>query len=527
MHSIEAIRPGELPSACHRLTDLLEDPSPAVREAVQTALEAHLTSSIETLCNLLADPNTPASRRRTISRFFARCASLTEADGNTPLRGLRPDVVLVAMRELLFDLEEDDQVRQAALQQIQALEKRPDAVAGLAVEAFGRARLRFDNPELLASVASRLALRPLLEALRDPDPEVRTLAACLVMPGNESSRTGEEGREVVVRLISLLDDADGQVRLAAANAISSQAIGPPQEALVIEKLRAVLRDRTSQLRPGSWCLANDDMDSGPVSISVGRRSDAPMIRTVEATVLGTLAGADGTAAAVPDLIEAMKDGDPLVRLRAIHSLGQIGEKAAPAVLALVGSLAEKGDVVDLSSEDSPSIQAADGGRIRKWSAWSLGEIGESARPSVPALIHSLEDPNPAVREAAAEALGQLAGFDPAAVAALTRALRDRFDPTLAEAAAASLATMQSQGIPVLIEELRSDDPDARVLAANSFRSMGDEAKAALPALRLVSDDPDSALRQAATQAIKQIESGDELARPKDAVGDADAAEPPR
>jgi HEAT repeat protein len=83
------------------------------------------------------------------------------------------------------------------------------------------------------------------------------------------------------------------------------------------------------------------------------------------------------AAAVPPLIDALRDRDPAVRLKAIEVLGRMGEDAGAAVPELVRLL------------DDPDID------VRKAAARTLGRIGPAAQTAVPSLMRKLFEPPPA------------------------------------------------------------------------------------------------------------------------------------
>ncbi len=83
------------------------------------------------------------------------------------------------------------------------------------------------------------------------------------------------------------------------------------------------------------------------------------------------------AAAVPPLVEALRNPDPAVRLKAIEVLGRMGDDAAPAVP----------DLVRLLNDPDPDVQ--------KSATRTLGRIGPAAQAAVPALMHKLfELPQP-------------------------------------------------------------------------------------------------------------------------------------
>jgi HEAT repeat protein len=82
------------------------------------------------------------------------------------------------------------------------------------------------------------------------------------------------------------------------------------------------------------------------------------------------------AAAVPDLVRALGDPDPGVRLRAAEALARIGPDAKEAVPELIRLLSDEREHVE----------------TRKAAAWALGQIGPPASGAVPELMRILQAP---------------------------------------------------------------------------------------------------------------------------------------
>jgi HEAT repeat protein len=163
-------------------------------------------------------------------------------------------------------------------------------------------------------------------------------------------------------------------------------------------------------------------------------------------------------AVVPALIVAMEDTSPRVRNSVINALCWIraGKEAVPA---LIRAMAEEDDsnrkaagsaLTTFGVEAVPDLIVALKDRdirIRRGAVWALldlgGELawnGELPTPIVPALIQALRDKDDEVREGAAFALGRFGTEARSAAPALTAALKDKSGKVRA-LAAQSLLTL--------------------------------------------------------------------------------------
>jgi HEAT repeat protein len=161
------------------------------------------------------------------------------------------------------------------------------------------------------------------------------------------------------------------------------------------------------------------------------------------------------AAAVPPLVEFLSGDDPLP---AVEALCQFKRLAAPALRRLTELLTTGRDA-----------------GLRWAAAKAIGKIGPDSLPAVPVLITALGDPDPLVREHAAEALGDIG-------------------PSAAPQAVGPLAKVLT-------------DSDARVRrdAVRSLGQMGPAAKAVLPAVAKMLKDPEQRVRVAAGRSVRQID----------------------
>lgn len=154
------------------------------------------------------------------------------------------------------------------------------------------------------------------------------------------------------------------------------------------------------------------------------------VRTFAADAVGKMAPA--SEAAVGDLGAALADPDRRVRMNAAIGLMRLKEKARPAVPDLIAAAADTDNDTNLGAftvsvrqmclralgaaaagtPDGVPTFTAELGRLsadanRGIAAQGLGLAGEHGRAAAPKIRAMLTDPNPEVREVAAEALAQM------------------------------------------------------------------------------------------------------------------------
>ncbi len=233
----------------------------------------------------------------------------------------------------------------------------------------------------------RSAVPVLAELLqKDANAEARWKAADLL------GRLGPEARQTPPALSSLssaLKDANPQVRAVAATALAS--VGPAGSE-AIPALQEMLS--TQDCLPALRALALYGSDAAPaigkIVVLLQQEGDSE-IRWNAANTLGKM----GPAAkkAVPKLVAAMKDPEPLVREHAAEALGEIGPDAKDAIPALTQAL-----------KDSDA-------RVRRDAVRSLGQMGPLAKSAVESIRPLLKDKEERVRKAARASLQQI---DPSA-----------------------------------------------------------------------------------------------------------------
>lgn len=143
---------------------------------------------------------------------------------------------------------------------------------------------------------------------------------------------------------------------------------------------------------------------------------------------------------------------------------------------------------------------------RAFAAGTLGNIGPTAAEAVPALKQALDDSDPHVRNAVAQALEQIGPINPfKELGELIRIIHTHEDPDVRASAYRNLANLAPVVVPVLIEQLSDEDYHERLLAAGILGAMGPAAVEAVPALEQALNDSDPGVRETAAWALKQID----------------------
>jgi len=270
-------------------------------------------------------------------------------------------------------------------------------------------------------------------------------------------RLGWLARDAIPALVRALDDADPKVREACAHAVG--LMGP--EAL--PPLRRMLGHDDKYVRRNAiWAMGK----LGPLALTALKdlcralKDPDPRAASGAAQALGNL-GSDG-GDAVPPLAEAMRGTNIVLCRLAAKALSQIGP---PALATLVAHL-----------------QHADP-FVRGESALALGWMGAGARSAVPFLAQIVRGPNP---RNLADTPPPAGGLNRAAVAA-------------APPPGSGLLT------PTAPSEEASTEEMCRVYAAQALGRMGAAAAPAVGDLRVAARFGPDPLRDAAKQALRNIQ----------------------
>ncbi|HEX5270803.1 MAG TPA: HEAT repeat domain-containing protein [Gemmataceae bacterium] len=347
-------------------------------------------------------------------------------------------------------------------------------------------------------------------------------------------------RGVLALVAALKDDADPEVRAAAAQSVGRVAqkaearLEDPKEAK--EELPRLMEARDNCLEALRTALQKDS-DKDPkldAKRARVREACASALGRVGTELLTTRTAEDRSdslvknfTAAVPVLTGALKDPDAGVRAAAAESLGRLSDYAREALPALVEAFKDKkadrfvrgyaafaigriggGDARDavpalaeaLTDKETPEA-------VRRSAATALGALKADGAAGAAALGQALKDPSVEVRRAAATSLGQVGGEARTALPALKDAAKDQ-DKFVRAQVLHVLGTMPqdvNEVLRVLTDATQDQVLEVRLAAIEALGNLGPNAKAALPVLRGFKNDAQTAIREAAVEAIRKVE----------------------
>jgi HEAT repeat protein len=237
------------------------------------------------------------------------------------------------------------------------------------------------------------AVPSLLKACEDEDPTVRVAAAQAV---------GQVGPESLSAMVHLLKHEDKYVRRTAVWAIGK--LGPLAKP-ALKSLCETLKDPDARTAAGAaQALGNMEAE--------GVRAVPALIEAMRGTniVLCRLAGKALSQIGKPalaELIAHLSHHDPFVRAEASMAVGWIGPAAEEAVPGLVNILRTP-PKDSKAKQDAEASNPDDNARI--YAAQALGRIGAGAASALPDLVLALQDPCPAVNQAAQLSIRQIRGL---------------------------------------------------------------------------------------------------------------------
>jgi HEAT repeat protein len=139
--------------------------------------------------------------------------------------------------------------------------------------------------------------------------------------------------------------------------------------------------------------------------------------------------------------------------------------------------------------------------VRIYCARALTVLGRKAAAAVPALLETVDDPDPQVRKVAEHALTDVVG--PGALPALLRATKDK-RPKVRAGALNGLGICHEQGkiiVPLVLAGLSDEDAQVRRMAAWAAGGFHEHGKELVPALVQALKDRDSGVKNQAVLAL--------------------------
>lgn len=235
---------------------------------------------------------------------------------------------------------------------------------------------------------------------------------------------------------------------------------------------------------GNKLLSHSDRKTVMAALIAAAKDDDPDKRPNAATLLVKLGDE-----AVEPLIAALTANE--TRPRAAWALSELGERAKPALPALTELLKN-----EVAARDA---------------AIALGAMGHSAKASLPALIAAMNNPNEEARAAMAAAIKQI-GPDAEHIPALIPLLEDKY-LKVRSTIILTFGYMGESGkttIPAITKHLTDPNSWCRMHAAASLARFGADAKDSVPALREALRDKEGVVRGAAANALARIHPNAEI-----------------
>ena len=232
-----------------------------------------------------------------------------------------------------------------------------------------------------------------------PQPLVEKIITALIGAADDKSafvraeairtlgRIAGETKIEIPRVIEALEDPDAEVRLAAAGSLGWRGSGKRSPTLVPALGRALADSDARVRRWSTMSLGNLGLDAEaalPALCALAndpetevREQAAQAISTIEKSVLTF------RSTTLPQAIAELEDANPITRALAAGRIEDLGSRASDAVPSLVRCVADR---------------EAD---VRLAAASALGQIGPQASGAIPTLANLAEsDPDERVRRAA-------------------------------------------------------------------------------------------------------------------------------
>lgn len=517
---------GELPP---ELLAALQDDSPHVRRAAIFTVQ-HSGADAKTISAAL----TPLLKDHDQFLRVVVAEVLWEVEQN-------PDALAV-MKKIVRDGTD----RRAATRAIGALGDVGPAAKDIAPELT--ALLKNADPALRVLIADALArirfadVPALAEALADA--QLKDLQGGSERTAPALARVfAAMGKDAVPPLVQLMKSGDARKQKCAVLAIAEvPRIGPEAVPALAALLRVrqyethltaleVLAHLGPDAEPALLNLLDLFDDEDPLTAreaavavgNIGRPALQPLLIRLRSkkphNEAETIALARIGKDAVPPLLDALKSDDPTIRRRAALALGGMEappKEALPAVIALLKEWTEnpEGDAYSAAGGVSGVAARRRHSTTVRRLVTALPHFRHEAADAVPLLIPLLRERSPALRIAAAQALGALGAAARPAIPALRELTADKESASevtgAAGAALLALPLDRKEDLPVLVELLKNVGlpNEVRAAAVEQIARLGPEAADAVPdLLEIVADRKGEAATEYLPNAIGRMGEG--------------------
>ncbi len=325
-------------------------------------------------------------------------------------------------------------------------------------------------------------LSELIEGLKKPEEEKRSQSVMIL------GAIGPEASPALKELAMTLDDPASNVRSQAAFALAK--MGP----VVLEYLPEVFQ-KSSKIQTQSYViwlagkLGGEGQEALPL-LQQALASSSLQLRYSAVTAIAKIG--PGVSSLVPDLILQLSSSPSHIKPKFTRAIKAMGEKASPfliqtieekpkevftrlTLIQLLGEIQEP--VAEVSSVLGKLLLERDT-RIRYTAANALAQMGEKG---VPTLMEYLENKDGKVRRFSAWALGKIGNPALPATALLIKTLADPLLP-VQENASWALGQIGPRAVPALLLALNYENPQARFLALKTLVQIGQPQKIVLKAL---------------------------------------------
>ena len=289
------------------------------------------------------------------------------------------------------------------------------------------------------------------------------------------------------QLVAEMSDHNPQLRSRAVQQLI-ESIGDPKNILVI-----LLFDKDVEVRRGAAFGLMDRFDPSDETIAEAAAKalsdEDRSVRQLAVQIVSQL-NDELIETIVPQLAQLVEgDTEDLgIRIRATRLVGRLRTSGRAALSALIQVIRHESPrnlrtaAIDAAVKvtDNPSeiisvlnelLASNDDAFLRRVAADRLGQFGSQASVAVANLVQAMRDPEPRVRQSAANALGQIG---PAA-------------------------------LPHLEPLLDSDSREIRMRAIYSIGRMGAAAKSMVPRMEALRSDPDKGVAQVAAVALLRLQ----------------------